>query len=135
MPGDFAVRVEGLQTLRKALRDVDRDVLKEVQQVSKRAAEIVAVEARVRAPKRTGRLAGSVKSTTSGAKGVVHVAQPYANVIEWGGTTGRGHSRGHAGATHIRPHHFVTGALEANQRRVQQEFAAGLSDVLRRHNF
>lgn len=126
---DVAVRVENLQAVRRALRAVDRGAAKEVQQVTRRAAEIVAVEARIRAPKLTGALAGSIRAGTSGSRGIVRSRLPYANVIQWGGRVGR------KKATFIRPTHFVTNALEAKQDAVTRELARGFDDVLRRNGF
>jgi phage gpG-like protein len=126
---DLAVRVENLQQVRGALRAVDRDALKEVQQVTKRAAEIVATEAKIRAPKLTGALAGSIRATTSGARGIVRSPLPYANVQEWGGRVGRNKR------TFVRGRHFVMGALEDKQDTVQRALADGFDDVLRRNGF
>lgn len=126
---DLAVRVENLQQVRGALRGVDKDTLREVQKVTKRAAEIVAVEARVRAPKMTGALAGSIRATTSGSKGIVRSRLPYANVHEWGGHVGRDK------ATFIRGRHYMTGALEAKRDVVVRALEEGFDDVLRRNRF
>lgn len=126
---DLAVRVENLAQVRRALRGVDRDALKEVQQVTKRAAEIVASEARIRAPKLSGALAQSIRATTSGNKGIVRSPLPYAGVQEWGGRVGRNK------ATFVRGRHFVMGALDDKRDSVARALADGFDDVLRRNGF
>ena len=126
---DLAVRVENLDAIRRAFRSVDKGAVKEVQAVTKKAAEIVAVEARVRAPRLSGALAGSIKATTSGHKGIVRSRLPYAAVHEWGGRVGRNKS------VYIKGRHYTTGALEAKQGEVQRELADGFDDVLRRNGF
>lgn len=81
-----AVEVQGLKALRTALRTTDRAALREVQKVTKAAAQIVAKEARKNAPRRTGDLAASLRGTTQGNAGIVRSPLPYAKVHEWGGT-------------------------------------------------
>jgi len=127
---DLAVKVDNLQPLRKALRAVDKDALRDVQTVTKRAAEVVAVEARSRAPRRTGRLAGSIRATTSGARGIVRSPLPYAPVHEYGGTI---EPRGTP--IRIKRREYITGALEEKQDQVRDELARGFNEVARRHGF
>jgi hypothetical protein len=49
-----------------------------------RAAEIITAEARVRAPKRTGRLAGSLGTSKQRARALVTATAAYAGPIHWG---------------------------------------------------
>lgn len=132
MPGrpDLAVRVDGLADLRRSLRAIDRELPKELRVVIKGAAEVIAAEARVRAPKRTGKLAGSIKATTSGASGIVRSRLPYANVQNWGGTI-----RPRGAPTHIKGRHFVDGALDAKREAAAQALARGMDDLLRRQGW
>ena len=81
-----AVEVEGLADLRKALRGLDKGALREVQKVTKSAAQLVATEAAGLAPHRSGRLSQSIKAATSGNAGIVRSQLPYAKVHEYGGT-------------------------------------------------
>lgn len=127
-----AVQVEGLNDLRKALKTTDAELATELRLVLKGAAEIVAVRARSLAPHRSGALAASIKAGTSGSSALVRSNLPYANVIHWGGTTGPGHSRGHAGATTIKPSLFISHAIEQTDRAVVDEVQAGLDRLITR---
>lgn len=124
-----AVRVEGLAELRKSLSATDKGALKEVQAITKRAAGVVLSRAEVnaRAFRRTGRLAGSGKASTSGTKGVVRFTVPYAKVHEYGGTIA---PRGTP--IKIKRREFVGHALDSEQERVLETFARGFDDLAKR---
>jgi phage gpG-like protein len=124
------VRVEGLGDLRRGLRQIDRGALKEVQQTTKRAAGLVAAEARTRAPRRSGALAASIKATTSGNRGIVRSRLPYAAVMEFGGVI-----RPRGVPIRIKRSEMVYGALERKQDDVLAELARGLDGVVRRAGF
>lgn len=85
-----------------------------------RAAEIIAAEARMRAPRRTGRLSGSVRSSRDVGRSRVTAAAPYAGPIHWGWP-----------ARHIRARPFILDAADATER--QWENACG-DDVQRALN-
>lgn len=84
--GENAVEITGLADLRRTLRATDREGLKAIREVLKDAAGIVATEATLLAPRRTGRLARSYKPFTRGNTAGVRSRLPYAPVIEYGGT-------------------------------------------------
>lgn len=128
---DVAIRVDNLDTVRRDLRTIgDREALKAVQAVTKSAAEIVAVQARSLAPRRTGALASSIVATTSGNKGIVRSPLPYAAVVHWGGTI---HPRG-APITFKRTE-FIYRAFDQTADQVAQRLADGFDDVFRTHGF
>lgn len=82
-----AVTVKGLADLRRDLRRLGRtDLLKAVRVGLKGSAEIVVKEARGASytPRRTGRLAASIRAGTSGNRAVIRSPLPYANPIHWG---------------------------------------------------
>ena len=135
MARDFAVRVEGLQALRRDLRDLGPDAQKELQGALKQAAELVAERARPLAPRKTGALAASIRGTTAGHKGIVRSPLPYAALQHFGGTTGRGHSRGRPGATRVRGTLFISRALEANQEAVVDVLGDAIEDAARRNGW
>jgi phage gpG-like protein len=83
---DVSVTVDGLAQLRRDLRHIEPGAVREIRDVLKSSAELVAHAARADAPRKTGNLADSIRATTSGARGVVRSALPYANVQHWGGT-------------------------------------------------
>ena len=61
-----SVRIDGLKQLRAALRRMAPELNKGVRTALKESAEIVAVATRERAPVRSGKLKGSVRSFASG---------------------------------------------------------------------
>lgn len=84
--GEFAVKVEGLAELRRDLRHLEPETAQQIQGVLKDAADIVAREAALLAPRRTGALAESYRPFTRGARAGVRSRLPYAGVHEFGGT-------------------------------------------------
>lgn len=79
-----AVRIDGLRLLRKDLRAFDRTANRELTGDIKRALEPVAERAAQIAPKRTGRLAGSIKPFASGRWAGIRSPVVYANPVHWG---------------------------------------------------
>ena len=124
------VAVEGLAQLRTSLRAIDRDALKEVQSVTKRAAEIVAVQSRTNAPHKTGKLSASIKARTSGNKGIVGSKLPYAKVHEFGGTIAP-----KGAPITIKASRYIDRALESKSDEVARELETGLDQVLTRHGW
>jgi len=122
-----AIRVEGLQKFRRSLRATDRDAAKAVQAVTKRAAGLVADEARSLAPRRSGRLAASIRATTAGAKGVVRSPLPYAKVHEYGGTI-----RPKGTPIMIKRSLYVHRAMDRKADDVLNELARGFERVVQR---
>lgn len=86
MAQDFAVNVEGLAEFRRDLRRLDHEAGDEVRETLEHGAEIVAVQAALLAPRRTGALAASYRAYTRGNRVGVRSPLPYAGVIEFGGT-------------------------------------------------
>lgn len=88
MPLNAEVHIEGWKEFAKAVKKADPELNKELKRRGKEIAELVAADARGRAPKLKGKLAGSIKagSTNKGAyvqggKGTV----PYFGWIDFGG--------------------------------------------------
>lgn len=125
---DLVVHVEGLRALRRDIRKMQPDTVRELRKVIKDAAQIVAEEARTRAPVRTGRLAGSIRATTSGDKGIVRSPLPYAAVHEFGGTI-----RPKGAPIAIRGSHMVYGALDNKRDAVIDALGDGIENAAR-HN-
>lgn len=105
MPGPV-VTVDGLPQLRRALRQLvgDADDLKEANTA---AAAIVAAAASSRAPRRSGRLAGSVRGNRAVGRATVSAGGSsvlYAGPIHWGWP-----------AHHIEPQPFVVDAAQVTE--------------------
>lgn len=92
---DAKVEVRGIVELRKALRDIDKDLAKELGAGLAEAARIVADEARAHVPVRTGRAAASIKvrkQQTGAALAVGGAKAGYYPWLDFGGKVGRRHS-------------------------------------------
>lgn len=81
-----SLEVEGLKRLRKDLRAMGDD-LSDLKDVNAQVAQLVAARAASRAPRRTGRLAASVRGNRALSRATVlagRSAVPYAGPIHWG---------------------------------------------------
>ena len=80
------VRVEGLNRLRTTMRKASLDMT-QLRDLNRGAASRVAGVARGTTPRRSGRLAASVRSAASQRAGTVRAGRksiPYAGVVHWG---------------------------------------------------
>lgn len=78
------VVVHGLKETRRDLKAIDRTLPRELNNVIRAAAEPVRAEAARRAPRRSGRLASSIRLSASGNRVSLVSRLPYANPIHWG---------------------------------------------------
>lgn len=89
---DASLKVTGLVDLQKALRQVDKDLPKELAAGLAEASEIVAGAARPRVPVRTGRAAASIKVRKQQRAASIAVGGAKAGYYPWldfGGSVGR----------------------------------------------
>lgn len=80
------VKIDGLPKLRRALREAGQDVA-DLKDANAATAALVAGVAASRAPRRTGRLAASVRGNRAAGKATIlagGAAVPYAGPIHWG---------------------------------------------------
>lgn len=83
---DEGVRVEGLNNLVRTLKRAGEDI-SALKDAHKRAGEIVAAEAEAIAPRRSGKLAGSIRAAKQVRRARVQAGRasvPYAGPIHWG---------------------------------------------------
>lgn len=100
------VRVDGLPALRRALRELGEGA-EDLKDANAAVARQVAERAEQLAPRRTGRLAGSIRGNRAAGRATVlggGAAVPYAGPIHWGWR-----ARG------IEPALFVTNAAEQTE--------------------
>ncbi|MFJ8386220.1 HK97-gp10 family putative phage morphogenesis protein [Streptomyces sp. NPDC094438] len=132
----FSVQVEGLNQLKKTLRQLkDKDLSKAVRGVNKEAAELVKPDAQrgvpqhQRSPKdskkyRPGKLAKSVKVVASANSAAIKAGTasrtPYAGAIHFGFPR-----------RHIRPNRFLYRAMARNSDRVSETYEREITAVLR----
>ena len=130
--GDAGYRVEiaGLRELRRALNLVDKQFGKELAEANNQAAEIVAAEARRRAPSGPHQgggtvvpIAASIRALRGQRRAAVSMGgakTPHAEPTEFGGTIPRHHSLAH---THIQQRAFLYPAIAAKRAEVVQTYA------------
>lgn len=110
-------------------------VLSELRVGLKAAGEVVAADARKRAPVRSGALQASVKPRTSGARVGVGSRLPYANVIHWGGNVPSKRSTSHRPKRHFRARPFISQAIEATYPEFIETMAGNIDALARRHGW
>lgn len=135
---DFAVRTEGLTPLLRSLNKVNKGAGKEIKQGLREIAKKVRADAKPLAPKGTKplpanrkvRLAGSIRysATTKGAS--VGSALPQAPVLEYGGTI-----RPRGVPIKIKPHKFLTRAVQKDTAHIEEELGRLFDDLARSSGF
>ena len=75
--------IEGIDVLQRTMKKAGQDIT-DLTDAHARASEIVAAAARAGAPRRTGALASSVKSSKAKRTALVNVTSRYAKPIHWG---------------------------------------------------
>ena len=119
-----SIDVEGLRELRRALSKIDGGVA-DLKAAHKDAAEVVEKRATQLVPRRSGRLAGSIRSTGQAATGVVRAgraAVPYAGPIHFGWPR-----------RNIAPQPFLYDALDDRRTEVIDVYADRLRKLIDRH--
>ncbi len=102
--------MQGARELRRALRTLPKQYRKELATIHKKAVKPVVDTAKTLAPRRSGRLAGSIRalgSQTSGQAAVGKKSVPYAGVIHYGWAK-----------RNITAQPFLTDALQRRQDQV-----------------
>jgi ABC-type antimicrobial peptide transport system permease subunit len=95
MAGAPLVVVDGMRELSRDLRAMDRKLQTELRKDMQEAAKkTVLPTARGFAPRKTGRLAGSLRAGGGVSGASIRSPLPYANFIYWGGSVGPGHIPG-----------------------------------------
>lgn len=136
----FVVKVTGAKELRKAIRQLEDAAAKKGMQADlkgayRTAARAVEVQAKMEAPRRSGRLAGSIKAkgTTTGASIVAGGLKsvPYAGPIHYGWPSRPNKSKGWRGGP-IKANPFLTRAAAGSIDIVRDVLADELQRVLDR---
>lgn len=119
--GDLAIAVEGLRPLLRALKHTEDRLDKNLKLRLKEIARPVADRAKRNAPKRSGRLAGSIKTAATLKGAAVRSTLVYAPIHEYGGRTGRGNR--------IRASRFMERAVQSSQGDVELRARRLLDDI------
>jgi hypothetical protein len=131
---DPRIRVIGVKDLQKALRDVDKDLPKELAAGLAEASEIVLNAARPLVPRKSGEAQDSMKVRKQQRGAAIAVGgskAPHFGFIEFGGTVGRGHVPRSGGGAIKRP--FITEgrSIYPSLREKRPEVEAKIDEVLK----
>lgn len=129
-----ALRIEGLNDLRRSLRKVDRDLANEINRYLRIVAMEVRNKARLAAPKQTGALSKSIKHSVRAREMTLFSDSPYANAHEWGTSKSPGSLvRPRGVPIRIKRTQMVGHAVFSSRDRVE-EHVLGLVDHLAGRN-
>lgn len=130
------IAVEGLREFQRDVRKLQPELRREVPTALREATErVVLPVSRARTPRRTGRLAASERVVARGNSVSITSRLPYANVVHWGGSAGRGHSPSRPGAVRFKASLFAVRAVEDTAGRLVGEIARELDHVFRRNGW
>ena len=141
---DVEIRVENLAALRRSLTQLQQiEARNELRLGLKRAADIVAQEARSRVPSRTGRARSSIRATAGGSRAFVRGGKktvPYYGWLDFGSRTprtGNPRSVGPWKGTGAGPRdgRFIYPAADAKKRQVEQAVADAIEEAVRNAKF
>lgn len=113
------VKVVGGKELRRAFKGAGKDAQKDLRKLQKRVATIVKDDVKV--PRRTGRLAKTLRSTGAASKATVKLGgarAPYARINHFGG-----------GGDSL----YMFDAAERQRDEANEVFFAGLQEILGSH--
>lgn len=100
---ELSVKVEGLATFDSTMKKA-ADELGRLTDAQGKAAAVIEQAARARAPRRSGRLAGSIRASRGAGGEVLQVTAAYAGPIHWGWPS-----------RHIDPQPFAMDAARATE--------------------
>ena len=116
-----------LEGLRQTVRSLERFGVEvsDLKAAFKRIGSLVQRDAQARAPKKSGRLAASIRPSNTKNKSILRAGSArvvYAGVQHYGGYN------------NIKPHPFLSDAVDANRQKVQQELDKELRSLISKLN-
>ena len=119
-----SIKVEGLNKLVRQLKQLNPDLVDEMKRANRDIADSLVPVAKRKAPKRTGRLADSIRSSGQARSGVVRAGKarvPYAGPIHFGWASRR-----------IRPQPFLYDALDERRSVIEREYVSRVDKIVRK---
>lgn len=127
---NFRVNVPGLAKFQRDLGRIDRGMRTASTRHLRQIANRVRDSARGRAPRRSGRLARSIRSSARASGASIYSNLEYAPVHHWGGTI-----RPRGTPIRIEATHFLSEAAEQHTEFVEEELANLLDAIVARNGF
>jgi len=124
-----AIKVEGLAEFRRDLRAIDRKLPRELNKAQREALKGTAQKAAQLAPKRSGRLAASIRPFATARAAGLRSPLIYANAQHWGGTVGPKKT------SYIRPTFFAFRAVRGDLDEIVDKLGDAVEAVARKHGF
>lgn len=118
---DVGLRIEGLNELVRTMRKAGQD-MEDLKDAHARAGEIVARAAEAMAPRRSGKLAGTIRAARQVRRARVQAGRasvPYAAPIHWGWP-----------ARNIEANPFLSEAARATEPQWRVEYERAVQDAL-----
>lgn len=119
-----AIEVSGIRDLRRDLRVINRTLDRELSKELREAVRPVLREAVMLTPKRSGKLAGSLRPYASGSSVGIRSRLPYANPIHWGWPSRK-----------IAASEFITRAVKRNTDDIVDALGDAVENVAKRNGF
>lgn len=119
----------------RLMKDLDGDFKKQFKDIHKGAADIVADEARRRAPVKTGRLRRSIRTSGTNKGGVIRIGKkkiPYAGRVTFGDPTSLFGRIAGGGGIKIKGNPFFYEAADRQFKQVVQYYDEELEQILDR---
>jgi hypothetical protein len=129
------VKVADLNKLTRKLKQYEGAV-EDLKAAHKSAADLVAAAARPLVPRRTGTLAGTLRTSGTTRGGRVAAGRksvPYAGPVHFGWPSRPNPAKGWRGGP-IRPNPFIYDALDRRRAEVEGQFERYLLEVQKRYN-
>ena len=126
----FRVEVVGLDDLRRELRGLEADARRELRQVNKEAAEVVAEETRRLAPKRSGKLRDSVRAFAGQKEAGVKVGTPAR--VPYAGPVNYGHGPPRAQGGYVKGQQFIQRAVGRKIEKVRDLYDSEINRLAKK---
>jgi hypothetical protein len=127
MSGDM-IRIEGLKEFQRSLREMDRDLPKQMRLVFNEATSLVIDWARPRVPSRTGRARASIKAKSGQREARAAIGGRKAPYMPWLDFGGEGRVAGRPAARpFIRKGRYLYAGLDAKRDDITEAMSRGLT--------
>lgn len=131
---DVGIRVEGGARLRSTLRRAGAD-LTDLKDANARAAAIAAQASESLAPRRTGRLKATIRSSGTKTQGILRAGSaraPYANAVHWGRKYWPNAAASNRHRSVIRPNPFLSDGARDSEGRWIRVYEQDLQEIIHR---